>query len=60
MEVDRTLLQATAGPSLEGLRVREKSYVDVRELANTLIIGHWFGCTMCIASDELDGSIAEI
>ena len=43
MEVDRTLLQATAGPSLEGLRVREKSYVDVRELANTLIIGYGTG-----------------
>ena len=60
MEVDRTLLQATASPSLESERADQVPNVLSLEQANTLIIGHWFWCTMRIARDVLNGRVAEI
>ena len=60
MEVDRTLLQATAGPLLEGMRADQVPNVLSLEQANTLIIGHGFGCTACAASDMLSLTVGYI
>ena len=60
MEVDSSLLQATAGPLLEGMRADQVPNVLSLEQANTLIIGQRFWCTMRIARDVLNGRVAEI